>query len=145
MKIEKLTEMINSYQKDSTITLKWKKDIILKDKTTVIHKETEMSDVKLGANYGEIKESVGLVNKTDRVAKPVNWLIKDFVKVSESGKNLLLVYPTETSKSKTVWTNDKNEVIDVNTILDQMYAKDKPSHATNPLVVITVNVDNIID
>lgn len=140
MTLEEIQNIISNYKKGSYIKLKWGKNITLKNKEQV-RKETKLT-ARLGIDYASLESVKSKEVDPNKEIKPVEWLIHNYVKKSTTGKSLLMVYTTNMHKPDTVWYDMDGNVIDVNSIKDNLYAKDQPKHVEN-LELMTIDIANL--
>ena len=135
MNFEKISNFINNEYKPGTfLRIGWKREIKLKNGQTV-YKVCD-SLCRLGIDYGCFCDND--IQK-DFVEKTI-WSLEKYIKVSNTGKNLLMVYTTSAKSIHTKYYMNDIEV-KYEDIENDMYAKDKSKGGITNL--FTLNIENI--
>ena len=144
MKLNEFLSSLTNYKNGTYRHIEWERVITLKDGSKVIKHSSTVG--RLGINYGNLPsvKNRPADNSTKTNYVPTEWLVKNVVKVTSTGKNVVMIYTNKNDniKTKVNYFTEDGTPVKKEDIIDKMYAKDKGS--SNQVVeLFTVNIEDI--
>lgn len=147
MTFNEIEKIFRNYKKGSFKKIEWERNLKLKDGRTFTKRTS--TTARFLINYANIKTVKDRLAEREaaseiREIKPTEWLIKNLVKITETGKVVLVVFTSAKHKSNSKYYDQDGKEVQVKDIVDQMYAKDKPKSGTHKAEQFYLSLENII-